>query len=373
MKIGLITIHYANSYGGCLQALASQAVLSKYGEVEIIDYKSPALKSTMRLLRYSRSPRCILHIVKDLARFNARKRLLQKFRSFMGRYYRLTEPCNDEAMLRQLNGKFDFFVCGSDQIWNPAVIGRLDLNYFLDFVSEGRRIAFSTSAGSYSYSLQERELVKAAVSQFSSLSFREKDFVEKVSEISGRTDVVSTLDPTLLLGKQDWLSLLQIQPRKQEDKYVFVYTLKKNKFVYEAIRAISRKLGLKVYAIDQDPVLFYRADKHVRDAGPSEFVSLIANASFVITNSFHGTAFAVNFGVPFLSINPESGSNRIKGFLKDLGLYDRFVESVSDLESIESNNVDFTRPHFLLDEYRKETFSYLSLALNSDNYCSGVT
>lgn len=358
MKIGLITIHYANSYGGCLQALASQAVLSKYGEVEIIDYKSPALKSTMRLLRYSRSPRCILHIVKDLARFNARKRLLQKFRSFMGRYYRLTESCNDETMLRQLNGKFDFFVCGSDQIWNPGITGG-DRNYLLKFVESGECISFSTSAGSYQFTSDDAFMVGELIAKFKKLSFREKSLVGSIAKISGRSDVCKTLDPTLLLDRGEWFKLLDIKPEVIKEKYLFVYTLKKNEALYSIVRHVADKLKLKVVAVDQDPYLRYKTDFHIQDAGPVEFLSLLSNAAFIVTNSFHGTAFAINFGVPFVTIKPEAGSNRVLDLLSAVGLERQFVFDVSGADAAVSETIDFTAVHGELDTARESTFRFL--------------
>jgi len=363
MRIALLTIHSANSYGGCLQCLASQLVLSKYGSIVLIDYKSSSLKNTMQLLRFGRSLRSILHVAKDVFRIFPRWRLLNKFKSFMGEYYCLSIECNNFSDLQRLNESFDFFICGSDQIWNPAVIGYFDTHYLLDFVISKPRISFSSSAGSYVFNKAEGEVFKKSIEGFSKISVREKDLAARIFDITGRSDVEHTLDPTLLLNKQEWLDVMNIKNKSLNEDYIFIYTLKKDRLVYEAIAYIAKKLDLKVIAVDQDPFLRYRVDCHVRDADPREFLTLLANAKFVITNSFHGTAFSVNFGVPFISIKPESGTNRVRGFLDEFGLGGRLIESMDDIQAALSCEIDYKGVQRGLDVKRASTFSFLEGAL----------
>lgn len=363
-KIGLITIHFANSYGGCLQALASQAVLSKFGEVAIIDYKTPQLESTMKLLRFSKSPRSVLHLIKDVGRYFPRKRLLKRFQQFMKVNYNLTEPCRSQAELNALNNYFDVFVCGSDQIWNPAIIGFFDKNYVLDFVTGKHKVSFSTSAGSYVHTGKNKDYLKSSLKTFTSLSFREADTVERMKSLSDREDIECTLDPTLLLTRKEWRELLNLPQTGTTEEYIFVYTLKKDRLVYEVVKKIAKEFNLKIIAIDQDPFLFYKTDRHVRDASPLDYLSLLDKAAFVVTNSFHGTAFSVNFGIPFVSIKPESGVNRIRGFLVSVGLENRLIETTEELDSILVNSVDYSEPHAKLDILKEKTLAYLSRAFS---------
>lgn len=364
-KIALITIHYANSYGGCLQALATQTILSKFGKVSIIDYKTPQLENTMKLLRFSKSPRSALHLIKDIGRYFPRKRLLTRFHHFMKENYNLTQPCHTKFELEKLNDDFDVFVCGSDQIWNPVIIGSFDKNYMLDFVEGKPKVAFSTSAGSYIHEGDESDYLRDALNSFSSLSFREIDTAERMKSLSKRDDISCTLDPTLLLTRQEWSELLKL-PEQQAptEPYIFVYTLKKDRLVYEIINKVAKKFDLKIIAIDQDPFLLYKTDRHYRDASPLEYMTLINNASFVVTNSFHGTAFAANFGVPFISIKPESGTNRIKYFLNGLGLGNRLVEDSQDLDAALLTEIDFKSVHLELDKQKENTMKYLEVAMS---------
>tara|TARA_R110000851_G_scaffold181511_2_gene330015 strand:+ start:528233 stop:529345 length:1113 start_codon:yes stop_codon:yes gene_type:complete len=360
MKIALITIHYANSYGGCLQALASQSVLSRYGEVSIIDYKTPTLATGMSLIRFSSNPRSILHVIKDLCRIFPRRRLLAKFKAFMAQYYLLTSRCDDSSDLEALNDKYDIFICGSDQIWNPSVTGGLDLNYLLAFVKDKPRVAFSTSAGSYVFDEVELGLVKKAVMKFNFLAFREMDTVQSLKVVNGRDDIECTIDPTLLLDRYEWRSLLGLHGETSKDSYILVYGLKKNCLVYDVAKKISLHLGLKLVAVDQDPFLVSRVDNHLQDASPVDFVSLIDKADFVVTNSFHGTAFAVNFGIPFLSIKPDTGFNRIKCFLEDVGLEGRIVESLDTTDTELALDINFQSAHRRLAALREKSFTFLN-------------
>lgn len=366
MKIALITIHYANSYGGCLQALASQTALSRYGDVEIINYKSKELKKTLDVIRFGYKPRDVLRIGKDIFRFFPRRRLVDKFKRFMSDKYNLTPDFSSTEQLRSIVDQFDVFVCGSDQIWNPQVVGDLDLNYMLAFAGEKKKLSLSSSVGSYWFSEKELGAVRSHLSGFSSISVREQDVAEKLKLSLCRDDIERTLDPTLLLNKKQWLDLLNIDVGGG-DEYIFVYTLKKSKLICESVEKIARLLDLKVVAIDQDPFIGYNADSHVMDASPYDYVRLIAGAKFVVTNSFHGTAFSVNFNIPFITLLPEAGLNRIKGFLESVGLQDRLVTTVDAIDSVLDSGLDFIAAEEKLEVMRVETYDYIENALGVMN------
>ncbi len=361
MRIALITIHYANSYGGCLQALATQTVLSKYGDVTILDYKSPDLGKTLDTLRLGLGLRDFLRAGKDLVRFFPRKRLVNKFKDFIKKKYNLSRPLNSGLALEQAADQFDVFVCGSDQLWNPNVVGSQDFNYMLDFAGDRKKVSLSSSMGSFRYSEDNLHLFKSKLSDFAYVAVREKDLAEDLERDLGRS-VVNTLDPTLLLNKKQWSELLDLNLEKKE-KYIFVYTLKKTTFIREAINKISRQLGLKVVVIDQDPFLGFKCDRHVMDASPEDYLNLIAGASFVLTNSFHGTAFAVNFNVPFVTLPPETGVNRIKSFLDSVGLSSRLVDSLTSIDELIEIEPDFAGAGRQLDLLRLDTIAYLDQAL----------
>lgn len=363
MKIALITIHHANSYGGMLQALASQTVLSKYGEVSIIDYKSNHLAKTMMLIRFGTEPRDLLRMGKDLFRLIPRYKILKKFTAFNRKYFHLTKECKNHHDLEALTSEFDVFVCGSDQIWNPKVIGELDSAYFLNFAHTKKKIAYASSAGSYEFSSSEQHKIKEYLSTFSDLALRERNTSEYISELLDNKPVTTVIDPTLMLNKTQWHELVQWEQEPSPEPYIFVYTLQKDDFVKNMINQIAEILKLKVIAIDQSPFLGYHCDTHYKDADPTLYLKLIAEASFVITNSFHGTAFATNFCKPFITIRPQSGINRVENYLTSIGLEKRLLLNDNNLSAILEENIDFTVVEQSLLLLRNRSEDYLNEAL----------
>jgi len=363
MRIALLTIHYASSYGGNLQALASQQILSKYGDVTIVDYKTRCLVQTMRLFRISYDKKIVFRIAKDMLRILPRHRLIKKFKTFARTYFKLTAQCSNHTELNALESEFDCFVCGSDQIWNPKLLCGLDTAYFLDFVKQKPKIAFASSAGSYHYNSEEQDIVLRCLESFAAISVREEDTARFLSSALNGRSVTNVLDPTLMLTKGDWHRLLNITASSvQSQPYILVYTLKKDAVVRQVVNVVAKQLGLQVIAIDQDPYLGYHVDRHIMDACPREFIELISNATFIVTNSFHGTAFAINFGISFIAVKPESGTNRLLSLLTNLGLEDRLVLTNELVSELVSRPPDYTTANAILGNLRSATIDFLDEA-----------
>ena len=362
-KIGLVTIHHANSYGGVLQAYATQSILSRFGDVKIVDYKTEHLRKTMSLVRFGDGPRGVLRAAKDVLRLIPRRRLLGNFRRFFSENYTLSEPVKSREDALEVFRNFDVMVSGSDQIWNPKVIDGLDPVYFLGGRAGCRRVAYASSCGSYRFSPAEWEDVGSYLERYDAIAVREHDTADYLSRALGR-DVAQVIDPTLLLSKREWSQA--INPYAVDDshgKYILVYTLKKNRLVRDAVAYIAGKLNMTVVAIDQDPYLGFNADRHVNSAGPKDFVNLFLNASFVVTNSFHGTAFSLNFEKPFVVIEPESGVNRIEGLLGDVGLDGHVVNDLLDVDRALSCEFDYEKISYLLGLARQRSIGYLEGSL----------
>lgn len=358
MKIAIITIHYANSYGGMLQAYASQKVLSSFGEVSFINRITPHLADNMRVLPLPSSPRGLLRFGKNIFRFFPRSRLISRFKDFQQTYFRHTPLIDNDEQLHALEDEFDIFICGSDQIWNPQVLEDFDAAYFLSFVKDKKKIAFASSAGSYKYTEQEEEKVAEYLSDFHAIGVREVDMQQYLTKLLGREDITTLLDPTLLLSKDEWHSDF---PPDAGDRppYLLVYALKLGKEGLDIISKVASQLGLKVITIDQDPFLRYNADEHKNDIGPKEYLELLAGASFVVTDSFHGTAFSVNFNVPFITILPKSGGNRIKTLLSAVGLEERLVEG----GELPAPEMCFTQANEKLEALRGASLKFLEDAV----------
>jgi len=126
---------------------------------------------------------------------------------------------------------------------------------------------------------------------------------------------------------------------------------------------VAKDYNLKVIALDQDPIVRYRHDEHLADVDPEHFINIFGNASLVVTNSFHGTAFAINLSIPFVAVKPPSGGNRIESILSVTGLKHGYVAAYQDIERLCAVN-EFESAHIGLDAHRESGFRYLDKCFN---------
>lgn len=346
MKIGLITIVHVPNYGAVLQAYASHKFLSRYGTVQIINYKNKFLDGKLKLFRFENSIHGIKMFIHDVTRYKYNKEIIRKFKHFITNNLSLTRDITYEDLINDSFPNYDVYICGSDQIWNPEIVThdrRIDPAYFLAFAPEkAKKISFASSIGNYNFSEQEKKYLRKLLDDFSFISVREKDGVEKISRIIPEKKIFHLQDPTLLLTKNEWLESFNIVENKYVEKYILVYSVQRTELVKNTVKYFSDKLKLKIIIIDKMFIPLVKADIHIRDAGPVDFVELIANASFIITDSFHGTCFAINFNIPFVAVAPGSKVNRIKSLMSVLGVKNRIVEGEKDLSNVPLSEVNAT-------------------------------
>ena len=348
MKIALVTIHNANNYGAVLQTFAMQEVLKRYGEVEVIDYKNRHVSRSFDLVRIKLSFHGLLGIGKDIFRLFPRWRVIKKFKAFIEDKLCLTESLTHEDLVNGKASGYDVYVAGSDQIWNPMCVnekGLIDLGYFLDFApAKAKKISFASSIGGHKYSDAEAAHVQVLLSSFEHLAVREKG--------------------TLLLNKRAWLEAIEVSSCKSGAGYILLYTVPKLPLIRGAVSFFAKKLGLKVVLLEQGLMASARVDEHIRDAGPKDFIELFANASFVITDSFHGTCFALNFEKPFVTVSSGRHSNRIESLLNLVGLEERLLKDLKSMANIPLE-MDMSAALERLNVAREESLSYLASAVRS--------
>lgn len=358
MKIGLLTIHNVNNYGAALQLYATVKTLEKYGNVDILNYTPSFIKDNMKLVRFDFTLKGPLRSVKDLIRLYSRIKCIPKFEKFYQEDMTLSPNLEADSDFVRVNDKYDMFVSGSDQIWNPFIVSatcELDSRYFLDFVVNKPKIAFSSSLGSYKYDEPQSKEVIKYLSSFSAISVREKDGAEYIGRLTQKK-VTNTLDPTLLMSREQWVNSFEVKLTGSIEPYVLIYVIKKDFLVKNVVKKVSKALGIKVIAVDQDPFLNFSVDEHVKDAGPKEFVELFSKAKFVITNSFHGCCFSVNFNIPFVVIKPQSSVNRVASLLKMVGLENRLILGVDqDLDGVVQHKINYDLVNTVIDEKRNKT------------------
>lgn len=350
-KVGIITIHSDLNYGAFLQAFALTSFLRDNGySAKIIDYRK--IPNSPRIYKF---PLNIAYKLYNLPRLYRYRKFIEPLLS-KTRYNSLSE-------LNSFNEDFNVLISGSDQIWNPICGGLNKLNpaYFLAFASnlKYKKISYGSSIGSYIYNEQERVYVKKWLDEYTHLSTRETSGAMQLeSFLDKRVKVV--LDPTLLLTKDKWLkyaSKVQIH-----DDYVLVYYIDELDEVVDYARIVADKYGLKVALITNMSRNHPKVDIKIPHCGPAQFLWLFANATYIVTNSFHGTAFAVNFNKDFVSVIKRNSPQRAQTLLNNVGLSNRLLTTIDELDNL-SYHVDFNDANKKLNALREDSISYLLNAI----------
>ncbi len=368
-SVGLITYHYFHNYGAVLQAFALSFVISKLGYVcRIIDFRPE--RNLSRSFGFSRNPRNWPGALARLVFWQDHLKYRKRFDDFITSYLPLTDQCyRSAAELCQNPPRFDTYVCGSDQIWHPLLLKReFGLPFLLNFAPPGsRKVAYAPSFGVSEIPEEYKDTIARHIAHFDSLSVRESIGQRIVLNLTGRI-AAHVLDPTLLLQPDDYRKIA-VEPAIKKD-FVLVYPMelgKDNSFerLVKLVRARLKLPFVFVFPDSYSNVWLHFANHLCLDAGPREFIGLFARASFVLTNSFHGTAFSILFGKPFLGV-PHSLTNvRIINLLEMLELADR---QLAQPELVNENAellepIDYSHAHQLLQVEVERSLEYLRNAL----------
>lgn len=374
MRIGMMTFHKSESHGAMLQAFALQKTLDKLGnEAEIINYDRYFLKNQNEVsagtaatkLKYI-AIRLITLLYKTIYKKSITTKT-ERFESFRSNYLKIgSKEYHTSEELRKDKPEYDAYVTGSDQVWNPDSIIH-DAYYFTFLDSSAKTIAYAPSIGvSKLNNSVIRDKMKNYLQHIKYLSCREETGAKIIESITNR-HVEQVLDPTFLLTKEEWSEL--IKKNTERKPYVLCYFLGSLKYGREYAKTIAKQKGYDIVVIPQSPVEIFSRNKKETGVGPLEFLELFWGASVICTDSFHGTAFSINFKKPFYSFcrrNPNGAASRIsrlRDILEKLNLShrlimpgDTFVEN--DLE------IDYDEPTKLLNIERERSMYYLSQALN---------
>lgn len=353
MKIGIITFHRAANYGAVLQAYALQSYLQeKQQDAEIVDYRCKAIERVY-------SPFYFLYVkgmkakLKQLFRFPVKFKKRRLFNRFLREELTLSNSISAKQTDTTAWEKYDALIAGSDQIWNPDLTGR-DGVYLLDF-NAGRalKMSYAASFGLDALDDRDKEYYKKCIHDFAALSVRERQGARLLRELCEKEiDVV--IDPTLLIRSEVWERFLT--PAKYRN-YVLLYMIKYNEALVEAARKLAAEKGMQVVFIS-DSMVKKPGVTYVKYATPQEWVGLFHDADYVVTNSFHGTAFSINFNKRVLiglSREARNGNSRILDLLQDL---DVEIETSSDIIDLQKN-VEWSKINLALDKLRKHSCLFL--------------
>lgn len=377
IRVGLMTFHAAHNYGSVLQAYATQKNIENLGyDCEIINYRLPnQLEYYNKLISTKFGKKAFLRGILSLSEFLQRREKREKFESFIHEKLRLSNgEIHTFQELSKMSLPYATLVTGSDQVWNTHCTAEFAnepadsiRGYFLDFGPDSiKRIAYSASIGSMSK--DEIAVFQKQLQKYDAISVREKDGAEIISRLLNRS-VENTLDPTLLLNRKEWLDFAGEPKTVPQNPYIFVYTLTKSTKQYykmlSEIKAFAKRRNLEVVCVSPFRPGLLNGVKTDNACGPLDFLQYLANASLVITDSFHGTAFSINLEVPFYTLNI-GRDFRKQLLLEKVKLFDRLIHSTEDFIEIKDYSCDFTESRKLLEKERECSIQYLRNALAVD-------
>lgn len=377
MKAGLVTFHYAHHYGAQLQAYALMTSVKKQNiDCEIVDYVRKDTIDGSSLFQGGLNPRSLLKNVHSLLNYPSKKRRYNRFMAFMKTRMSLSNTAyRSRTELENNPPNCDCFLCGSDQVWNPVIYTEKDFDptFFMDF-TDRPKIAYAPSFGISSIPEDKTDKLKGYLDTFTDLSVREDTGAKIIKDITDK-DVPVVLDPTLLLTDSDWSDLCS-KPVIDEP-YMLCYFVTDASAYFHQIEAVAKRTGLKAIWLSGNRLAPKGFDK-IKDAGPEEFLSLFKHASYVCTNSFHGTVFSIIFKRDFACFSNlfkykdvDQGSNmlnsRVYTLLNKLGITSQYIseditKSDSSLEAV-TNPIDYTSVDDALNKERQASLAFLISAI----------
>lgn len=370
-KIGIITIQ-GDNYGATLQAVALNSYLNKAGfDAENLDYNDVnRVKNSLSLKQ---------KIINDLWTKIAVKLIIgnkkkAKFEAFRQSNLKLSnKKWRSKEALAADCPEYDIYISGSDQIWNPDIM-RDDYNYLLAFAPDNaKKIAYASSFGKSTLPDNRKDIYKKNLSRFDHIAVREASGKAIVKDLLGY-EPQQVVDPTLLLNADDWAKITGY--KANEEKYILCYYMPGDKTVCGAIKKISedisKRTGYKIINIGLKEYYKFKAGMDCRvDAGPADFVNLFLGAEYVVTNSFHGTAFSTNFGKEvYVPINKDLDGTkarhiRMVDYLKDIGMENSIIPVGADgvIPDVSSIEFDYEKVNANIKNMRNISSEYLLNAI----------
>ena len=338
-KVGIITIESMN-FGNRLQNYALQQTLDLLNFLVETVHREPKKTGTQAVLK------------------NLAHHLLQtkgsKFRQFDSNieYSTVTIGANDYP--ENLSNQFDYFIAGSDQVWNPHYnfVGTSDL---LAFAKPEQRISYAASFGVDEIPDEKKKMYTENLTQFKALSVREKKGAEIIKELTGREARV-VLDPTMLLTSEQWSKVERKSKFTPKNRYVLVYALGE--------KSADFKNSIKHYAKEMEIFDIKTIQKNGREipVGPAEFLYLIHNAELILTDSFHASVFSVLYHKRFITFKRPGidMSSRIVSLANTIGAKDK-LDGDNNLDC--KNGLDYVLIDQLIESERKQSIDFLKKAL----------
>lgn len=363
-KVGVITFHRSLNYGAVLQAYGLVKSIEKLGfESEIIDYRNIYLEERDSIKRFIKTKNVLRagYQFLECPFWLVRRRKFNKFLEF-------TNVSNKVDKIDQdIEKEYYKFFVGSDQVWNFKVTG-LDENYFLSNIKN--KLKKNSYAASFGVSTLPKELCgkyRNGLHGFNKISVRESQGANLVESLIGKVTPI-VLDPSLLLNRDEWVKIIKTkQYYNIRGEYIVIYQRAYSKSLIEFAKKLAIKERCKIITITGNPRQKIKAE-NILSAGPIEWLWLMNNAKYIVTNSFHGVAFSINLNKEFFVelLDEKFGVNsRLENILSSFDLEKRKIH-LNKLDS-KIEKINYEEVNKKLEASRVESIKFLKMTLESEN------
>lgn len=363
MKIGILTFHCTNNYGASLQAYALFKFLQLRGyDVQVINYQNKKMENDLE--KAYAFPKGLLKIIKylifDYTSVQRRKKGFERFKNML--VLSSTKFSNTD-MLCKICNNYDFLFVGSDQVWNNYITGD-DFSYFFNFKTSAKKISYAASFGVDSLADKYKNQISSALNDFSNISVREIQGIKIIQDLCGIESHL-VCDPTFLLNKKDWM--LFITKSYAKKRYLLVYCFGLSDSLIKHANQIAKEKGLIILQIDGSRSMSLKYGwKCLRGLSPSEWVNAFYYADYILTNSFHGTAFSIifekNFSVELLP-PPAKVNSRLTNILNICNLENRLITN----DNINTTEINYGYVNERIDSLKSKSYEFVLKACENES------
>ena len=368
-KIATVTFHRAHNFGSALQTYALQEcikALCEEREIEV-EYKLVDLftENQEQLYTVLKKNNSLKNLVKNVITLPFSKQLKvkhQKFNDFIKENFQITERYKTAEELRNNPPVADYYISGSDQIWNVRAKDFL-FSYYLDFVNEGKKISYAASFGplKIEWDKYDKSKIVKLLNEYDNISVREQGSMENVEELTGKVSEIH-VDPTLLLTKEQWRQV-QSDIKYGDKKYILLYCLEPTKEQLKIANVISKRLGLPILVLrynNKNDMFNHYIKKY--DSVAKDFLTYIDHAALVLSSSFHGTVFSIIYHKAFYVFDGMS-DKRISTLLTRMNMTERSISGMEDIDRVNLAAPDKWVIENILESERNRSKEYLKQAL----------
>lgn len=354
----IVTMHFPCNYGAVLQAYGLSHYLQKNGVRACIINYIPKYFEEKNSLWYV-SPKYRNNILIRLLYYMAivPRRVIQNrvFSKFRNTELTISRKLSYQELMCGSASGYDYYFCGSDQIWNENNDTINDSIYFLQFVKENnKRFAYAASGSiSNPLSCHVSETVIPWLESFSEIAVREISLKNTLNSVLKRK-VEHVCDPVFLLDRKEWIALSYKAKKHIKGNYILVYAIGDDIMPFKVAKEFGLSINMPVISISWTKNPF--VDKYI-SCSPYDFLYLFSNASYVITNSFHGTAFSIIFNIEFWVCNTSIANHRLLSILEVAHLSNRLISKEGPIHR--DNAIDWLDVNNRIAEHVSDSKTYL--------------